>query len=326
MCAGRFGLGWTHDVFKFACHMFMHFHAYIHSFIFILILILLVLFYVFLSLPLSFVSCFMDPKQKFTPSQNLLCFGASSSFDTTPSHVRFHDDKARKDFSENLFWWGIHLEHQVILSNFFNSNLPTVIYTRGWESLYGNPITYPSMIIQEFYSNMHGFDTSIPHYVTCVRGTRIVVTPDIEILHIPRVAHPDYPSYDCLRIVSKDELSSLFCEKPSSRGDRQNTSCSGFAKGPRFLNMVMTFILHPLFHYNSITEPRAWFLLSLLKDIFIDFPSHFILFLIDVYRDTTTRDKLIFPSAIMRFLCHFFCLLSLVSSFFSYECHRCYYY
>ena len=28
----------------------------------------------------------------------------------------------------------------------------------------------------------------------------------------------------------------------------------------------------------------------------IDFPSHFILFIIDVYRDTTTCDKLIFPS------------------------------
>ena len=70
--------------------------------------------------------------------------------------------------------------------------------------------------------------------------------------------------------------------------------------------MVMTFILHPLSHYNSITEPRARFLLSLLKDISIDFPSHFILSLIDIYRDTATRDKLIFLSAITRLLRHFF--------------------
>ena len=67
----------------------------------------------------------------------------------------------------------------------------------------------------------------------------------------------------------------------------------------------MTFILHPLSHYNSITKPHAQFLLSLLEDIFIDFPSHFILSLIDVYKDTTTRDKLIFPSAITRLLGHF---------------------
>ena len=70
--------------------------------------------------------------------------------------------------------------------------------------------------------------------------------------------------------------------------------------------MVMTFILHPLSHYNSITEPCARFLLSLLEDISIDFPSHFILSLIDVYWDTAIRDKLIFHSAITRLLRHFF--------------------
>ena len=69
--------------------------------------------------------------------------------------------------------------------------------------------------------------------------------------------------------------------------------------------MVMTFILHPLSHYNSITKPRARFLLSLLEDISIDFPCHFILSLINVYRDMTTRDKLIFPFAITKILHHF---------------------
>ena len=71
------------------------------------------------------------------------------------------------------------------------------------------------------------------------------------------------------------------------------------------MNMVMTFVLHPLSHYNSIIEPRARFLLSLLKHLTIDFSSHFILSIIDVYRDTATHEKLIFPSAITRILCHF---------------------
>ena len=68
------------------------------------------------------------------------------------------------------------------------------------------------------------------------------------------------------------------------------------------MNMVMTFVLHPLSHYNSIIEPRARFLLSLLERLTIDFLSHFILSIIDVYRDMTTRDKLIFPSAITHIL------------------------
>ena len=126
-----------------------------------------------------------------------------------------------------------------------------------------------------------------------------------KVLHVPRVAHLNHPSSERLKTVSKDELASLFCETPSSWGDCQNTPCLAFAKGPRFLNMVMTFVLHPLSHYNTITESQARFLLSLIKGLTIDFPSHFILSLIDVYRDTATRDKLIFPSAITRLLRHF---------------------
>ena len=69
--------------------------------------------------------------------------------------------------------------------------------------------------------------------------------------------------------------------------------------------MVMTFVLYPLSHYNSITEPRARFLLSLLEHLTIDFPSHFILSIIDVHLDSASRDKLIFPSTITRILRHF---------------------
>ena len=46
-------------------------------------------------------------------------------------------------------------------------------------------------------------------------------------------------------------------------------------------------------------------MLSLLEHLTIDFPSHFILSIIDVHLDSATRDKLIFPSTITRFLHHF---------------------
>ena len=142
-----------------------------------------------------------------------------------------------------------------------NTDLPTVIYSKGWESLYDIPVTCPSVIIHEFYSNIHGIDTLVPHFFSRVRGTHIVVTLEIvfEVLHIPRIAHPDYPGCECLRTVSKDKLLSHFCETPSSWGDCQNTFCLNFAKDPRFLNTVMTFVFHPLSHYNSIIEPYARF-------------------------------------------------------------------
>ena len=46
-------------------------------------------------------------------------------------------------------------------------------------------------------------------------------------------------------------------------------------------------------------------MLSLLEHLTIDFPSHFILSIIDVYLDSASRDKFIFPSAITRILRHF---------------------
>ena len=212
------------------------------------------------SLSLSYVSCIMTSKHKSIPSQNPLRFRASSSStpsDPTPSHVWFYDEKAKSDFSKNFSRQGIHSERQVILSDFSNTDLTIVIYNRGWGSMCDISVTCPSVIIQEFYSNMYRFDTSVPHFFSRIRDTRLVVTPNTvsEVLCDPRVAHLDYPGCNRLRIVSKDELLSLFCETPSSWGDHQNTPWSGFAKGLRFLNMVMTFILHPLSHYNSITEP-----------------------------------------------------------------------
>ena len=82
---------------------------------------------------------------------------------------------------------------------------------------------------------MDGFDYSVPLVVTHVRGTRIMVTLDIvsNVLYVPRVEHPDYLGCDCLKIVSKDELISSFCECSSDWSDRQFTSCTAFAKGPR---------------------------------------------------------------------------------------------
>ena len=154
---------------------------------------------------------------------------------------------------------------------------------------------------------MHGIDHSVPLFFTRIRGTCIPVTPQLvaDVLRVPRIEFPDYPSCERLRTVSRDELMSSFCECPTAWGEHLFTPCRPFAKGPRFMNMVMTFVLHPLSHYNSITEPRARFLLSLHEHFTIDFPSYFILSIIDVHLDSASRDKLIFSSAITRILRHF---------------------
>ena len=143
----------------------------------------------------------MAPKHKSTLSQNPIHFETSSS-DPTPLYVQFRDEKARKDFSENFSKCGVHSKHHVILLDFSDTTLPTVIHSQGWESLCQIPVSCPTVIIQEFYSNMHDFDTSTPQFVTQIQGRCIVITLELvfEILHIPQVAHPNYPACPCLRM------------------------------------------------------------------------------------------------------------------------------
>ena len=154
------------------------------------------------------------------------------------------------------------------------------------------------------------------------QGTPIIAILELifEVLHVPRVAHLDYPSHPRLHSISRDKLAPRFYKEAIVWGDVLNFFTHDFAKGPRILNMVMTFALTPRSYYNTITEPYAHFLFSLLEGFSIDFHSHMIVSIMDIYLDTTTRDKLIFPSDITCILTHA-CSYSFYPSLLY---HRCY--
>ena len=59
---------------------------------------------------------------------------------------------------------------------------------------------------------MHEIDRSVPLFFTRVQDTRIPVTPQLvtDVLRVPRIKFPDYPSCERLRTVSRDELMSSF--------------------------------------------------------------------------------------------------------------------
>ena len=52
---------------------------------------------------------------------------------------------------------------------------------------------------------MHGFNYSIPHFITCVRGTRIVVTSNLifEELQVSKVEFADYLGCIIFRLCPK---------------------------------------------------------------------------------------------------------------------------
>ena len=102
------------------------------------------------------------------------------------------------------------------MANFTDTDLPTVIHSRGWESLCDVSVTCPSVLIQEFYSNMYGFDFLVPLFSTRIRGTHIIVTPQlvVDVLYVPRIKHPDYPDCERVRTVSKNEMISVSVSAP----------------------------------------------------------------------------------------------------------------
>ena len=163
----------------------------------------------------------------------------------------------------------------------------------------------PNVFIQEFYSNIHAIDTSISHFTMIFKGTSIIVSSKLisEALHVLRVVRPTYPSHPYLHSISRDELAIHFFEMAMVWGGLQNFTTHDFAKGLRILNMVMTFVLTPWSHYNTITEARAHFLVSLLEGLSIDFPSHMIVSMIHINQDKL-HNKLIFLSAVTCILTH----------------------
>ena len=118
----------------------------------------------------------MALKRKSTPTWNPLRSGASSSSNSAPISLRFHDDDTHKAFLENFSKHDIHSERQVILADFVDTDLPDVIHSRGWESLCDVPVTCLLVLIQEFYSNMHRIDHSVPLFFIRVQGMPILVT------------------------------------------------------------------------------------------------------------------------------------------------------
>ena len=119
----------------------------------------------------------MAPKHKSTLDRNPLHFGASSSSNHAPFSLRFCNNDTCKAFSKDFSWRGIHSERRVVLGQFADTDLPTVIHSQEWDFLCDEPVTCPLILIQEFYSNMHGINHSVPHFVTRVKGISIPITP-----------------------------------------------------------------------------------------------------------------------------------------------------
>ena len=94
------------------------------------------------------------------------------------------------------------------------------------------------------YSNIYITNTSVPLFVTYIRGIGIIVTLKLipDVLQVPRVEKPDYPRSLVLSSISQDALAFCFCECPSTWARTLSMVTPNFAQNPMILNMIMTFI------------------------------------------------------------------------------------
>ena len=129
-------LDWAKPMMQFLLHVTCSCisHAYVLYFsIYLLYLNYFGAFLIVSFFPISILFTLvvsMAPKRKFTPARNPLHFGASSSSNSAHLSLRFRDDDAHKAFSENFSRRGVHSKRQVILVDFTDTDLPTVIHSR----------------------------------------------------------------------------------------------------------------------------------------------------------------------------------------------------
>ena len=111
-CCVLVGLDWIEPMMYLSLHVTCSciFHTYVPLILYILIYWCCLVLFCSLFLPLSLFLLLvysMAPKCKSTPSENpLRSWASTSSSNPTPSHVRFRNNKAQKDFSRR----GIHSE------------------------------------------------------------------------------------------------------------------------------------------------------------------------------------------------------------------------
>ena len=127
LCAGRFGLGWAHDMFKFVCHMFMHFHAYVPSWFYHSILKLIGTFLIFslsffLSLPFTLVASWhlsvslLHPETLFIPEHLLLLLLLTPHPLTLGSMMRRPNRTSLRTFHDTAFIWNAKSFCQIFLT------------------------------------------------------------------------------------------------------------------------------------------------------------------------------------------------------------------
>ncbi|KAB1206839.1 hypothetical protein CJ030_MR7G008239 [Morella rubra] len=180
-------------------------------------------------------------------------------------------------------------EREVILSEFWDTIIPTQFESRGWVSFLTDVVSPYENMVKEFFVNVHDIDDKSFSFYSYLRGQKFQVTPELvaRIVKLPRVSHPTYP-YRKSRSPSFDSIALLLFGFP--RRYRGSTLDTGdFSAEYHLISRILFTHILPVSHFSTLPLKRVKFLYAFLNGDSIDLPSVICSHIISAYRSKSKK-------------------------------------
>ena len=188
------------------------------------------------------------------------------------------------------------------LSEIHNS-VSSQLTSRGWIAMChkDQPTGIPNSCIPEFYSNFINIQAEKNEFDFFFRNKIYHISPDVvstalQLLRVSEAGYPFAPTTD----PTDDTIMSYFSEKTMAWGSSSKCGSQSFTAKTRVFNLIMSFNILPLSHWNTLSKSRARFLYAFMKGVSIDLPSVICREMIEMHHCKDTASLLNYPCLITR--------------------------
>ena len=188
------------------------------------------------------------------------------------------------------------------LSEIHNS-VSSQLTSRGWMAMChkDQPTGIPNSCIPEFYSNFINIQAEKNEFDFFFRNKIYHISPDLvstalQLLRVSEAGYPFAPTTD----PTDDTIMSYFSEKTMAWGSSSKCGSQSFTAKTRVFNLIMSFNILPLSHWNTLSKSRARFLYAFMKGVSIDLPSVICREMIEMHHCKDTSSLLNYPCLITR--------------------------
>lgn len=196
-------------------------------------------------------------------------------------------------------------EREIILDE-LNPSIWQNIESRGCLSICFDLVSPPpTTIIREFNSNLfvHTFVSSSQFLTTWINGSKYEITaPDVSDAHsVPFIENPAYPYANP---PSMDDVVSVHCGTLIVWAGEPRHDKNELTKDNYIFYRIACYNVLPLSHIYIVLTSLLVFLFGFIIVAFMCLPSLFIHFIVDIHRNSASKQKLFLLELILRVLEH----------------------